>query len=279
MELLQLKYFAHAAQTENFSKTAHFFGVPASTVSITIKRLEEELNTKLFLRNKNKLSLNENGKNFAKEINLALLHINSALSTVSDSNCSGEIRLLALSDRRIITEKISQFKNLYPEITFLIEHTAQKDKYDDFDLVISEDNPDLQGFFKTEYINEQILLAVSRLNPLSKKDKLFLTDLNNQPFITMPNGSLFRITALACQSVGFNPRIVIKCDDPYYLRRYVDMNLGIAFVPELSWQGQYGENTVLKSISDFSYLRKTFIYENQKNINLASVKFKDFLLK
>lgn len=279
MELLQLKYFAHAAQTENFSKTAHFFGVPASAVSITIKRLENELNTKLFIRNKNKLSLSENGKSFAKEITLALSHISSAAGALSNEKNSGEIRLLALSDRRIITEKISEFKAMYPHITFLIEHTAPKEGYESFDLVIGEDTPHSQGFFKTDYISERIFLALSASNPLSKKNKIYLSDLKNQQFITMPEGSLFRITTLACQGAGFDPHIVIKCDDPYYLRKYVDMDLGIAFVPELSWQGQYGENTVLKKISDFSYIRKIFIYENPKNINPAAAKFKNFLLQ
>ena len=43
MELLQLKYFRDAAETENFSATAKNFGVPASDISQSIKRLEKEL--------------------------------------------------------------------------------------------------------------------------------------------------------------------------------------------------------------------------------------------
>jgi chromosome segregation protein len=43
MEILQLKYFCDAVQTQNFSKTAKKFLVPPSNISQTIKRLEKEL--------------------------------------------------------------------------------------------------------------------------------------------------------------------------------------------------------------------------------------------
>jgi DNA-binding transcriptional LysR family regulator len=40
MELLQLKYFCDAAQTENFSRTAEKFSVPVPGVTQSIKRLK-----------------------------------------------------------------------------------------------------------------------------------------------------------------------------------------------------------------------------------------------
>ena len=65
MELLQLKYFIDASETQNFSETAKKFYVPPSAVSQSIKRLESELNVKLFSRRANKIQLNENGILFA----------------------------------------------------------------------------------------------------------------------------------------------------------------------------------------------------------------------
>ena len=42
MELLQLRYFCHAAETESFTVTAKHFCVPPSDISQSIKRLEKE---------------------------------------------------------------------------------------------------------------------------------------------------------------------------------------------------------------------------------------------
>ena len=42
MELLQLRYFYESAKTENFSHTAAKYLVSPSSVSISIKKLENE---------------------------------------------------------------------------------------------------------------------------------------------------------------------------------------------------------------------------------------------
>ena len=55
MELLQLKYFCDAAETENFSKTAEKYLVPTSNISQSIKRLEKELDTELFEHRANRI--------------------------------------------------------------------------------------------------------------------------------------------------------------------------------------------------------------------------------
>ena len=62
MELLQLTYFCDAAESQNFTKTAQKFGVPASNISQTVHRLESELGVSLFDRRANKATLNEAGK-------------------------------------------------------------------------------------------------------------------------------------------------------------------------------------------------------------------------
>lgn len=45
MELLQLVYFCSAAETENFAEAAKKCGVPAASISHSVKRLETELGT------------------------------------------------------------------------------------------------------------------------------------------------------------------------------------------------------------------------------------------
>jgi hypothetical protein len=50
VELLQLRYFYESAKNENFSKTAEIFMVPTTSVSASIRRLEEELGCPLEVR-------------------------------------------------------------------------------------------------------------------------------------------------------------------------------------------------------------------------------------
>ena len=62
MEMLQLKYFFESAKNESFAKTAEKFMVPTTSVSASVKRLEQELGCKLFDRQSNSITLNANGK-------------------------------------------------------------------------------------------------------------------------------------------------------------------------------------------------------------------------
>ena len=45
-----------------------------------------------------------------------------------------------------------------------------------------------------------------------------------------------------------------------------EMDLGIAFIPEISWQGELGENTCFLDVVDFDLTRITCIYRNQAKI-------------
>jgi len=50
--------------------------------------------------------------------------------------------------------------------------------------------------------------------------------------------------------------------------------MGIAFIPEFSWQGELGENTVFLDVADFELTRITCIYKNQqKGISAAANAF------
>ena len=72
MVLLQLKYLCTAARLENFSRAAKFHNIPQSAISKTIAQLERELGVQLFARNGNRVTLNERGKLFCREVSRAL---------------------------------------------------------------------------------------------------------------------------------------------------------------------------------------------------------------
>ena len=278
MELLQLKYFCDAAETENFSATAKKYLVPTSDISQTIKRLEKELDTELFIRKPNKIKLNESGKEFYKGIKAALLEIENTKNKVAACKelIRGEIKILALTNRRIVTKTIEVFKSKYPEVSFVLSHNHIAE--DDFDIIISDTSFDERKYEKTELINEKILLAINTSHRLAKNKTIKADDLRNERFITMPSGrSLNMITRTICNHAGFEPEIVIQSDDPYYIRKYVEMGLGVAFVPEYSWKGQFLESVILKSVGDIQ--RRTFIYvRNDKFVNKSIKVFCETML-
>ena len=91
MELLQLKYFCSAAETENFSLAAKEHNVPPSSISHSIKRLETEMGVTLFDRSANGVKLNERGKTLYMGAKSSLDLLSDTKKKVCDEEMEGSI--------------------------------------------------------------------------------------------------------------------------------------------------------------------------------------------
>ncbi len=265
MELLQLKYFCESAATENFSQTAKKFGVPPSDVSQSIRRLERELSVPLFVRRANSITISESGREFYIRISKALSLIDEAKAILSDDASKGKIKLCINANRRVVMEVVEKYRRIYPDVEIVTNHFVDP-MTDDFDLIIESDDPRLSEYNKTLFISEDIMLAVRTDNPLAQFSCVDVASLVNVPFVTMSDkSSIYHITFAICRDFGFSPRIAMQSDDPFYVRKCVELGLGVAFVPAFSWKGQFSDSIVLKEVS--GYKRNTYIYTNsQKHI-------------
>lgn len=273
MEILQLKYFCDAAQTQNFSKTAKKFLVPTSNISQTIKRLEVELETPLFERHANKITLNDSGLLFYKNAKAALDLLENAKKSLKNPLKTEIIKINIHIARRVVMEVIENFRKMYPEIYFITVHSAD-DSSDEFDIVITDKELDLP-YSKAKAAEENFLLAYNK-NSFSLSNHISSSELENLPFITMGSGnSIHENTLKICNNLGFEPHIVLQSEDPFYIRKCIELGLGISFVPELSWHGQFSKNIALKNIGK----NKRIIYIYKKyGINEFVNKFYDMLM-
>ncbi len=279
MELLWLKYFCDAAESENFSETARRFFVPPSNISQTIKKLEGELDTKLFDRTKNKLTLSHGGRIYYEGVKKALAELEGAKKALSDfsDKISGEISLKVSTNRRIVTSAIEKFGELYDSVSFKIRHGGGSDC--DFDIIITDAELDERKFKKNVLVKEKLCVAVSQKNPLAAKEKIELSDLSTEHFITMHEGSsIHSLVCEICKNAGFEPNISICTDDPFYIRKYVEMGLGIAIFPIFSWKGQFSGDVALIELDNYS--RTTYLYRPQgRYATRASQIFEEILFE
>ncbi len=279
MELLQLKYFAESAESENFSVTAKRNFVPTSSVSISVKRLEKELGCQLFHRQANKIKLNENGEIFYNHVKSALNLLETGREKISFHNeiVTEEIKLLVKTERSLINEKILAFKNENPHVIFKLTHSFLDVNYNDYDIIIDELSKEYINYKRKSIIQEKIKVAASAHNPLANK-KLNLRDLRHSRFITMSNGSsLYRITKEACNQEGFEPNIIIESDDPFYIKKYIKENFGIAFYPEKSWKDDLNDEICFLNVEGLDLTRITYAYLNENaKTPKAAIKFFEY---
>lgn len=264
MELLQLRYFLHTAETENISATAKAFMVPPSGVSASIKKLERELGICLFTRTANRISLNENGRIYYKALKNAFRLVDGARLEIRErtGEIGGEIRLLILTNRSLVTKQISEFKKKYPAVSFTIQHLPQE-KNSAYDIIVSDKEPEKDRFTAYPFVREELFLAVHRDNHLVKETQVTPKQLAGEKFICMPRGTSLRthMDTLFHQN-GIAPAIVIECDDPYYICEYVKMGLGVTFFPDVSWKRQADDRIHLLRMGDGLY-RNSSLYLNK----------------
>ncbi len=262
MELLQLRYFCDAAEYENFSHAAKKNGVPTSNISQTVKRLENELGVSLFSRSANKILLTDEGRRFYDGVYQALVMLDSArLSLGETDEPVGVLKLLIRVHRRTSTIAVERFKELCPKVQIVINHDDGEDTAD-YSFVISDSCENNDKCIKEHLITERIMLAVSRDNPLSLRKSVSVSELSEENFVSMKLTSpLASLTHALCRAAGFEEKTVISAEDPFYVRKYVDMGLGVALVPEISWCGQLFPNTALVEVDNCR--RETCVYFNK----------------
>ncbi len=275
MELLQLQYFCEAAACENFSHTAKRFGVPPSDVSQSVKRLEKELQVSLFERRANSLALNEQGRVFWEKARAGLRLLEQARAAVCARENAGELRLAINTNRRLVMQAVDIYRRRYPEVNIVIHHGVQPSE-GDFHLLIAQEGLLQEGWQQRRVLSEEILLAVPRDHRLATQD-ITAEALSECAFITMSSGSnLYGLTEQICRAFGVTPRIALQSDDPFYIRKCVELGLGVAFVPSISWQGQFPEGVVLRTAG--GYHRNTCVYWREADMVGCVGAFLDILL-
>jgi DNA-binding transcriptional LysR family regulator len=256
MELLQLKYFSEAAKSQNFSKTAEKFTVPPSAISQSIRRLENELGTPLFDRSANRLHLNADGARFYESVTAALELLETAKKQIRTGNTVKVLNICVNCNRRIVMQAMERFKAEYPDVTVCTVHFGTPAEA--YDLVITSDPSTFTDYRHKALLTEQIALAVHRSHRLAKQKEPLLSELAAEPFITLRHGGEFyKMTEEICRKAGFSPRVAIETDDPFYLRKCVELGLGVSFVPVFSWDGQFSNDVSLLPLKE--HMRTTYV--------------------
>ena len=266
MELLQLRYFLESSKNESFAKTAKMFMVPPSSVSSSVKRLEDEIGCNLFDRYANRILLSENGRKFQKNICSIFEELENAISEINSSESENtEIRILAKSSRAIIVNKIIDFHKKHPNIKFDTSFDFSVTDFDNYDIIIDEDSALYPDFDKFELCSYRIGIKASCTSHLCGK-ALHLNHLKNQPFITMgDNSNLSHILVNTCNKAGFTPNIVIKTNDIGCYRKCIEEGVGLALTRLYQNAASDNPKTVILDIVDFNERQTVYVYYKKYN--------------
>lgn len=253
MEMLQLRYFYESALTGSFSKTAQKYMVPASSVSASVKRLEQEMGTELFTRTGNRIVLNEKGKRFLETVSNTLTQLDVAVNAISDQPAQKQIiKILARCTRETLVARTVRFYRRYPSVSFQFSFDDSPENYDDYDIIVSPPTKGLEDYVSFPWRKYFVRVEALDTDPLCR-GSITLGQLRDRVFVT--TGSQkggFPVFVKACERQGFTPKVFLECDD--YDCRTAVLKSGICLGLNLAKQNEESRtgNMQFLTISDFN---------------------------
>ncbi len=191
MDIRVLRYFLTIVREGSFSRAAETLFITQPTLSRQIAQLEDELGTKLFLRDK-QLTLTDSGlmlRRRAEEM-LELMDIIKS-EFQSGDELSGKISIGCggLRSVNVLMEEMARFKQLYPKVTFeLYTNSAEdiKEKLDrgllDFAILLEPIEIQKYHYLRIE-TKERWGLFMPSSSPLAAQAEITKRDLINLPLI------------------------------------------------------------------------------------------------
>lgn len=233
MELLQLRYFLETANHQSIARAAEKYMVPASSVSASIRRLEQELGAPLFHREHNRIELNEKGRILQASLLRVFEELDGAVERLTSAAADPrEISILVRVMRSAVTDSIIDYKSKNPDIRFQTTFNFNEVAYEKYDIIISEQTDLFPGYQCLPLFETGLKLRVCADHPLAGK-RLKLAQLSNQPFLSYSvTNNATHLLREACKEAGFSPKIALESNDTRCIHKALFAGMGIAISRE-----------------------------------------------
>ncbi|MFB6680119.1 LysR family transcriptional regulator [Streptomyces sp. NPDC056390] len=237
----RLSYFAAVARTEHVTRAAHELGIPQSTLSRALVRLEQDLGVELFARHGRTVSLTPAGRTLLTSVDKALAEVGRAADSVrADADpASGKVAFgfLHTMGSETVPGLIRAFRADHPGIRFSLvqnygEAMLERLRAGELDLCLTSPIPDAPGLVARRLDEQRLRLVVPDDHRLAGRKRVRLSEAADETFVTLePGYGLRRITDGLCTEAGFKPRIAFEGEETETLRGLVAAGLGVALLP------------------------------------------------
>lgn len=194
MRLEYLYYFKHLAEVGNYTKAASDLYIAQPTLSMAMKRMENELGFPLFDRSGSRLMLTAPGEAFYSNIKPMLASYERGLALAQE--CQGkertDLRIAATNplQNADFAKAILDFKKSQPITPFIkVDHgyttdLVQRLREGELDVVFGSELPNMQDLSLTYFWSQPLVAAVNVECPLANRTTIDLNDLHDYEIIT-----------------------------------------------------------------------------------------------
>lgn len=197
MEFRQLRYFVKVAELRSFSEASKAFFISQSTLSQQIKQLEEELGVELLVRDSRHVSMSDYGEQYLPYAKQVLKDVDTSTERMND------VRQLKIGTLNVgatytfcplLADTVRDYMKKYPGIKLKIycrsmENLMEMLEHGQLDVALSY--KPLQSYDDIDshiLFNSNLCVIAGKDNPVAKKERIRLAELENLPLVLPAKG-------------------------------------------------------------------------------------------
>ena len=244
MELRHLRYFVAVVECHGYRKASVHLHVAQPALTQTVQDLEQELGSRLLLRESRGLTLTPAGKEFydgaKKTLEAAEQAIVSARHAAAGTVGSLTLGFIPGAVQHFLPNLISIFKEKHPQIELHLrelspEAQVQALKHGDLDLAFSrQPTKEQQGMFSSRWLFDVPLMVVVPSDRHVDGGTVSVASLRNERFSLIGRDQspvLFDSIIGLCQDAGFYPKVDSYADLSESMYTLVQAGEGVSVAP------------------------------------------------
>lgn len=238
MTLIELRYLVSLAHTLHFGRAAEAHNVSQPTLSMAVRKLEQDLGVLLFERSKSGIRPTEMGEQIIAQARRVLAQTDSisALAQADRDQLGGELKLGAIFTLApyLLPQLVPSLRVIANQLTLRCSEgynadLRQKLRKGDLDAILISQPFTEADIVTQEIYREPLQLVMQPNHPLAAKKSIALDDLRGHTFLVLSELQCLREQMLAAyQPASEN---IVECSSLETLRHMVATGLGISILP------------------------------------------------
>ncbi len=243
MDLVKLRYFRTVAKTLHFRRAAELLNVSQPPLSKSIKTLEDELGTQLFVRSRRRVELTPAGHALLQRCEKIFQDLEDTRIEVRRYGAGekGSLRIGCEDGTTfsVVPPLLQNFRKQYPAVTcsVLTQSVAEQIvglRSGDLDagvLPLPMNHPEID---LVKLHSCSMVAAFADRSPLARKANLRLPDLHHQPIVALPEGqdNLYSCILPYLKKENISVNLVPGAFDITTLLLMAASGVGIALIPD-----------------------------------------------
>lgn len=254
MTLTELRYIVAVAREKHFGRAAEACFVSQPTLSVAVKKLEDELDVKLFERGSNEITVTPLGEEIVRQAQAVLEQANSIkeIAKRGKDPLAGPLRLgvIYTIGPYLLPELVRNAIDQVPQMPLMLQENftarlLEMLRAGELDCAILAEPFTDAGLAMAPLYEEPFMVALPRSHPLAQREQISAEELKQETMLLLGTGHCFRdhVLEVCPEYARFSSnaegiRKSFEGSSLETIKHMVASGMGVTVVPRLSVPGE-----------------------------------------